>query len=57
MAKKKVKVLNAIVDGKGKGSVVEVDAKSAEMLIRNGYAEEVKEKKQAPKKEDGDEDK
>lgn len=52
MAKKKVKVLNAVVDGHGKGEVIEVDAKSAEMLVRNGYVELVKEeKKPAPKKE------
>lgn len=51
MAKKKIKVLDAMVDGKGYGEVLEVDAKSADMLIRNGYAELVKEKKE-PKKED-----
>lgn len=53
MAKQKVKVLNAVVDGKGQGETLEVDAKTAEMLVRNGYVELVKEeKKPAPKKED-----
>lgn len=52
MAKKKVRVLNAIVDGHGKGKEIEVDAKSADMLIRNGYVELVKEKKKEDKKDD-----
>lgn len=52
MAKKKVKVLNAVVDGHTRGDVFEVDAKSAEMLVKNGYVEYVSEpKKEAPKKE------
>lgn len=58
MAKKKVKVLNAHVDGKGPGSVIEVDGKTADMLVKNGYAEHVKEaKKQEAPKEDVKEDK
>lgn len=57
MAKKKVKVLNAVVDGKRQGETLEVDSKTAEMLVRNGYVELVKEeKKPAPKKEDNKED-
>lgn len=57
MAKKKVRVLDAVVDGKVKDDELEVDAKTADMLVRNGYAELVKEakkeepKKDAPKKE------
>lgn len=59
MAKKKVKVLKAVVDGKREGEVLEVDAKTAEMLIRNGYVELVKEpkKKEEPKKDEDKEDK
>lgn len=53
MAKQKVKVLDAVVDGKRKGEVLEVDSKTADMLVKNGYVELVKEekKKEAPKKE------
>lgn len=56
MAKKKVRVLKAVVDGKREGEVLEVDAKSADMLLKNGYVELVKEDK---KKDDDkkDEDK
>lgn len=51
MAKKKVKVLDAVVDGKKRGSVLEVDSKTADMLLKNGYVELVKEekKKEEPK--------
>lgn len=41
MAKVKVRVLNAVVDGHGKGDVIEVDSKSADMLVKNGYVEKV----------------
>ena len=45
MSKKKVRVLNAVVDGKERGEVLEVDAKTAKMLVANGYVEYVKEDK------------
>lgn len=50
MAKKKVEVLNAVVDGHGKGEVIEVAAKTADMLVRNGYAKEVKPAKKKEEK-------
>lgn len=53
MAKKKVEVLDAVVDGHGKGEVIEIDSRSADALVRNGYVKEVK-KQAAPKKEDED---
>lgn len=58
MVKKKVRVLNAVVDGKRAGEEFEVDAKTAEMLLANGYVELVKEpkKKEAPKKDEEDKD-
>lgn len=51
MAKVKVKVLNAVVDGKGEGEVIEVEAKAADQLEKVGYVERVN-KKQEDKKED-----
>lgn len=56
MAKKKVKVLDAIVDGHEKDAVIEVDEKSAEMLVRNGYVKYVDEPKKQAKKEDDKQD-
>lgn len=53
MAKKKVEVLGAIVDGHVEGDVIEVDEKSAEMLVKNGYVKYVNE----PKKQDKDDKK
>lgn len=50
MAKVKVRVLNAVVDGKGKGEVVSVEERSAKHLVSIGYVERVAE---APKKEEG----
>jgi hypothetical protein len=41
MAKKKIEVLDAVIDGHGKGEQLEVDEKSAEYLIEIGYAKEV----------------
>lgn len=54
MAKKKVKVLDAVVDGKKRGSILEVDSKTADMLLKNGYVELVKEekKKEEPKEKE-----
>lgn len=48
MAMKKVRVLGAIVDGKKKGEVFEVDSKTADMLVKNRYVELVKEEKKKP---------
>lgn len=56
MAKKKVKVLDAIVDGHEKDAVIEVDEKSAEMLVRNGYVKYVDEPKKSVKKDDDKQD-
>ena len=58
MSRKKVEVLDAIVDGQGKGAVIEVEAKTAEHLASIGYVRVVDEKKaetKAPNK-DADED-
>jgi hypothetical protein len=43
-----IEVLDAIIDGKGKGEQLEVDEKSAQHLIGIGYAKAV-EVKEAPK--------
>jgi len=52
MAKTKIEVLDAVIDGKRKGEQLEVEAKSAEHLINIGYAKEVKaEAKAQPKAE------
>ena len=56
MAKVKVEVLRAVVDGHGEGEVIEVDSKSADMLEKNGYVKKVKEAKKQEKKDDKDED-
>lgn len=42
MAKKKVRVLSAIVGGKKQGDVLDVEEKTAEMLVANRYVEYVK---------------
>jgi hypothetical protein len=57
MANKKVKVLKAVVDGKGEGEILDIDSKSADMLVKNGYVELVKEEKKAPKKDEDKDDK
>lgn len=41
MAKTKIEVLDAVIDGHVKGEQLEVEAKSAEQLIKIGYAKEV----------------
>lgn len=41
----KVEVLDAVVDGRGKGAVIEVEAKTAEHLANIGYVRVVDEKK------------
>lgn len=53
MAKVKVRVLNAVVDGKGAGSELTIDEATAKALVSNGYVELVVEK--AVKKEVADE--
>ncbi len=52
MAKKKIEVLDAVIDEHVQGDVIEVDEKSAEMFVRNGYAKSV----EAPKKENKKDD-
>lgn len=42
MAKTKVKVLDAVVDGKTKGAIIEVEQKTAAYLIKNNLAAAVK---------------
>jgi hypothetical protein len=49
LAKTKIEVLNAVIDGHKQGEQLDVDAKSAKHLIAIGYAKEVEEKP-APKK-------
>lgn len=39
MAKVKVRVLNAVVDGKGAGSELSIDERSVSVLVSNGYIE------------------
>jgi hypothetical protein len=51
MANVKVEVLDAIVDGQGKGAVIDVEAKTAKHLASIGYVRVVEEKK-AEKSED-----
>jgi hypothetical protein len=50
MAKVKIEVLNAVIDGKQKGEQLEVNEKSAKHLITINYAKKVEEK-QADKAE------
>lgn len=53
MAKVTIEVLDAVVDGKGKGEKLSVEEASANYLVKIGYAEIVKEtpkKKPSPKK-------
>lgn len=57
MAKKKVKVLDAVVDGKKRGSILEVDSKTADMLLKNGYVEIVKEEKKREEPKEKEENK
>lgn len=57
MAKKKVKVLDAVVDGKKRGSILEVDSKTADMLLKNGYVELVKEEKKREEPKEKEENK
>lgn len=44
MAKVKIEVLDAIIDGLSKGEQLEVERKDADRLIEIGYAKEVAEK-------------
>jgi len=43
MTNVKVRVLDAVIDGNGKGSVINIDAKSAKHLASIGYVELVAE--------------
>jgi hypothetical protein len=45
MAKVKIEVLNAVIDGKQKGEQLEVDEKSAKHLIAINYAKKVEAEK------------
>lgn len=49
MAKVKVEVLNATVDGKGQGETLSIDEKSADHLERIGYVKRVAAKKSEDK--------
>lgn len=53
MAKVLVEVLDAVVDGNKKGAQIEIDANSADSLIRVGYVKRVEKPvvKDAPKAE------
>lgn len=48
MAKSKIEVVGAYVDGHGPGSIIEVEENSAKYLVEIGYANPVK-KESAPK--------
>lgn len=50
MAKVKVEVLDAIVNGHSKGSKIEVEEKDAKHLVSIGYVKEVEQPKKAPAK-------
>ncbi|MEK3887259.1 hypothetical protein [Bacillus sp. FSL K6-3431] len=53
MAKVKVEVTGAVVDGNAPGSTIEIDASSAKALEANGYVRILKEKpKPAPVKKE-----
>ena len=49
MAKVKIEVLNAVIDGKQKGEQLEVDEKSAKHLIAINYAKKVEAEKSEAK--------
>jgi hypothetical protein len=49
VAKSKIEVVGAYVDGHGPGSIIEVEENSAKYLVEIGYAKLVK-KESAPKK-------
>lgn len=49
MANVKVRVLNAVVDGKTAGSLLEIDEKSAQHLASIKYVEIIEEPKPQPK--------
>ncbi|MGE6896823.1 hypothetical protein [Priestia flexa] len=49
MAKVKVEVLNATVDGKGQGEVISIEEKSADHLESIGYVKRVAAKKSEDK--------
>lgn len=51
MANVKVRVLNAVVDGNGEGSVIELNVDSAKHLVSLGYVEILAEEKVATKTE------
>lgn len=56
MAKVKVRVLKAVVDGKTKGEVLSVEEKSAKYLEGIGYVERVAGKQTQNKTDDGNGD-
>jgi hypothetical protein len=49
MAKVKVEVLDAVVDGKGKGAKLEIDKRSADYLASINYVKIVEADKPKPK--------
>lgn len=46
MVKVKVRVLDAVVDGMGRDSLISIDEQSVDALVKLGYVEVVKEDKQ-----------
>lgn len=55
MAKTKIEVLDAVVDGQTKGAQFEIESKSADYLASIGYVKKVKEapsKRKSTKKKD-----
>lgn len=54
MAKVKVEVLDAVVDGKGKGSQLSVEEKTADYLESIRYVKRVETKSKSNKSEDKD---
>jgi hypothetical protein len=44
-----IEVLDAVIDGHGKGAVIDVESVAAEYLVRIGYAKVVEVVKQAEK--------
>lgn len=53
----KVEVLDAIVDGKGKGAVIEVEAKTAQHLANIGYVRVIEEVEKADEPDEKSESK
>lgn len=48
-ARVNIEVLDAVIDGQGKGAVIDVEAATADYLVRIGYAKVVEYGKKAEK--------